>query len=95
MPAPTNPYQPYAALHAHPNGAGDQRPTAMRVLFDEGLLENGLAGKVFLVTGCSAGVGVETARALYAAGQSLNLRKSITIIKIYILMQKIQAPTST
>ena len=34
---------------------------------DEGLIDK-LAGKVFLVTGCSSGIGVETARALHATG---------------------------
>ncbi|KAF2217586.1 hypothetical protein CERZMDRAFT_104245 [Cercospora zeae-maydis SCOH1-5] len=69
MPPPVKPYQPYAALHEGPNGAGDQRPTAMQILHDEGLLEGGaLVGKTFLITGCSSGLGTETARALYATG---------------------------
>lgn len=57
MPIPTKPYQPCAKLHEQPNGPGDQRSTAMRVLHDEGLLDGGLKGKILLVTGCSAGLG--------------------------------------
>ncbi|KAM3420162.1 hypothetical protein BST61_g3460 [Cercospora zeina] len=68
MPPPASPYQPYAALHERPSGAGDQRPTAMQILHDEGLLEGALVGKTFLITGCSSGLGIETARALYATG---------------------------
>ncbi|KAK4498969.1 hypothetical protein PRZ48_009480 [Zasmidium cellare] len=68
MPLPTNPYQPYAKLHENPTGPGDKRPTTTQVLQDEGLLDGGLKGKVYLVTGCSAGLGAETARALHTAG---------------------------
>ncbi|KAI5366335.1 Putative short-chain dehydrogenase/reductase SDR, NAD(P)-binding domain superfamily [Septoria linicola] len=74
MPAPAKPYRPYAALHAEPNGSGDQRPTAMQILKDEGLLdeaEQKLHCKTFMITGCSSGLGVETARALYAAGANV------------------------
>ena len=69
MPAPVNPHRPYAAVHEHPNGSGDQRPTAMQILKDEGLLNDNLKGKTFMVTGCSAGLGIETARALHATGR--------------------------
>ena len=57
----------YAAAHAAPKGAGDGRPTALQIVQDEGL-EGKLSDKVMLVTGCSSGLGIETARALSATG---------------------------
>ncbi|KAL0934489.1 oxidoreductase [Colletotrichum truncatum] len=62
----------YAAAHERPLGPGDQRPTALQVIKDEGL-EGKLEGKVVLITGCSAGLGVETARAMLATGATLYL----------------------
>ncbi|KFZ14500.1 hypothetical protein V501_03199 [Pseudogymnoascus sp. VKM F-4519 (FW-2642)] len=57
----------YAAAHEKLLSPGDQRPTALQVIKDEGL-EGTLEGKVILITGCSAGLGVETARAMLATG---------------------------
>lgn len=57
----------YASAHSTPAGAGDARPTARQIIEDEKLL-NALEGKIALVTGCSSGIGVETARALHATG---------------------------
>jgi NAD(P)-dependent dehydrogenase (short-subunit alcohol dehydrogenase family) len=57
----------YAELYANPQGPGDARPTALLILKDEGLVGN-MTDKVFLVTGASSGIGVETARALHATG---------------------------
>ena len=57
----------YEAAHAEVNGAGDARPTAMDIIKDENLVDK-LQGKVFLVTGGNSGIGVETARAIYATG---------------------------
>ncbi len=57
----------YEAAHANVNGAGDGRPTAMDIIKDEGLVDK-LQGKVFLITGGNSGIGVETARAIYATG---------------------------
>ena len=48
-------------------GPGDARPTALQIVEDEGLTGK-LTDKVFLVTGVSSGIGVETLRALYATG---------------------------
>lgn len=57
----------YADAHKTPRGPGDARPTALRVVEDEGFIGK-LTDKVFLVTGVSSGIGVETMRALYATG---------------------------
>lgn len=57
----------YAAAHVNSKGPGDARPTAMQIVEDEGLIGK-LEDKVFLVTGVSSGIGIETMRALYATG---------------------------
>ncbi|KAJ4311743.1 hypothetical protein N0V94_007793 [Neodidymelliopsis sp. IMI 364377] len=49
---------------------GDARPTAQDVLKDEEL-ESKLFGRVFLVTGASAGLGVETVKALAMTGATI------------------------
>ncbi|KAI9168057.1 Oxidoreductase calI [Paramyrothecium foliicola] len=60
----------YAEAHAKPNGPGDARPTALQIVEDEGLVGK-LSDKVFLLTGASGGIGVETARAIAATGAKL------------------------
>ncbi|KAJ5323126.1 NAD(P)-binding protein [Penicillium brevicompactum] len=62
----------YAAVHQNTKGAGDARPTALQIIKDQNL-ENQLSGKVILITGTSSGLGVETARALFASGATLFL----------------------
>jgi NAD(P)-dependent dehydrogenase (short-subunit alcohol dehydrogenase family) len=62
----------YAAAHANPKGAGDARPTALQIVKDENL-EGKLSGKVIVITGTSAGIGIETARALSTTGATLLL----------------------
>ena len=62
----------YAESHKSPQGPGDSRPTALDIVKDEGL-EGKLSDKVFLITGCSSGLGIETARALSATGAKLFL----------------------
>ncbi|ETS86545.1 hypothetical protein PFICI_00373 [Pestalotiopsis fici W106-1] len=57
----------YVDSHKSPNGPGDARPTAMQVVEDEGRLGT-MTDKVFLVTGASSGIGIETARAMAATG---------------------------
>lgn len=57
----------HAPAYSSPAGPGDARPTAMQVVEEEGLAGQ-LVGKTVLVTGCSSGLGVETARALYQTG---------------------------
>ncbi|KAL8905169.1 MAG: hypothetical protein Q9207_002796 [Kuettlingeria erythrocarpa] len=57
----------YAAAHANPGGPGDARPSALDIVKDEGL-EGKLTDKVVLVTGCSSGIGIETAKAMAATG---------------------------
>lgn len=58
---------PYTEVHISPKGPGDARPTALGIIKDEGL-EGKLSDKVVLITGCSSGLGVETARAMSATG---------------------------
>jgi NAD(P)-dependent dehydrogenase (short-subunit alcohol dehydrogenase family) len=62
----------YAAVHATSTGPGDDRPTALQIIQDEDLVGK-LNGKVILVTGCSSGIGVETARALHETSATLYL----------------------
>lgn len=57
----------YAEAHENTKGPGDARPTALQIVKDEGLIGK-LTDKVFLVTGVSSGIGIETMRALYATG---------------------------
>ena len=59
----------YATSHNRSTiaGPGDARPTALQIIKDENLI-NALADKVFLVTGVSSGIGIETLRALHATG---------------------------
>ncbi|PSK53857.1 hypothetical protein B9Z65_7663 [Elsinoe australis] len=67
MSPPTSFYQPYADLHKDPQGEGDARPTAMKIIEDQGLI-NKWSDKVVLITGTNVGIGTETARALHATG---------------------------
>lgn len=71
------PYTPksqsrYAQTFVNPQGPGDARPTALDIVKDEGL-EGKLTDKVMLITGCSSGIGIETARAMAATGAKLFL----------------------
>ncbi|KAI9725629.1 MAG: hypothetical protein M1828_002914 [Chrysothrix sp. TS-e1954] len=61
---------PYASLHASPNGKGDARPTALKIVEDQNLFGM-LQDKVAMITGCSSGLGVETARALHMTGAKI------------------------
>ncbi|UPL01007.1 hypothetical protein LCI18_011941 [Fusarium solani-melongenae] len=74
----------YAAAHLKPNGPGDARPTALQIVKDE-KREKALNGKVVLITGCSSGLGIETARAMKATGATIlvtarNLEKARTAL---------------
>jgi NAD(P)-dependent dehydrogenase (short-subunit alcohol dehydrogenase family) len=62
----------YSAAHETPRGPGDARPTALQIIQDEGL-ENALTDKVVFLVGTSAGIGIETGRALAATGARLFL----------------------
>ncbi|KAM0281234.1 hypothetical protein ACHAQH_003665 [Verticillium albo-atrum] len=62
----------YAEAHAAPNGPGDARLVASQIVKDEGL-EGKWEDKVILITGCSSGLGVETARTLAVTGATLYL----------------------
>ncbi|KAK4981024.1 hypothetical protein LTR28_008748 [Elasticomyces elasticus] len=63
---------PYAQIHSSPDGPGDDgpgddRPTAAQIVRDQNLVGK-LQGKVFFITGCSSGIGVETAKAIHSTG---------------------------
>ncbi|RBR26418.1 uncharacterized protein FIESC28_00823 [Fusarium coffeatum] len=62
----------YVAVHKAASGPGDARPTAEQIIKDENL-EGKLTDHVVLITGCSAGIGVETAKAMYLTGATLYL----------------------
>lgn len=59
----------YAEVHklANLRGPGDARPTALQIVEDEGLVRK-LSDKVFLITGVSSGIGIDTLRALHVTG---------------------------
>jgi len=60
----------YTEAHLGTKGPGDARPTAEDILKDEGL-EGKFTDKVILVTGASAGIGVETVRVLSKTGATV------------------------
>lgn len=73
----------YAAAHVKPNGPGDARPTAQQIIDDDNLRAPALQDKVIVMTGASAGIGIDTARALASTGARLflgvrNLSKGAT-----------------
>ena len=70
MPAPEQPYRPYLERFKDPQGAGDQRPTAVEIIKDQNA-EGKLEGKVILITGGSGGLGLETAKALRLTGAKI------------------------
>jgi hypothetical protein len=51
----------YMESYRRPNlaGPGDARPTALQIIRDEGLT-GALTSKIFLITGVSSGIGIET-----------------------------------
>ena len=60
----------YANAHLNHSGPDDTCPTALQIIKDEGCLGT-MNDKVFLITGCSSGLGLETARALHATGATV------------------------
>lgn len=62
----------FSSVHQSPSGPGDARPTAIQIIKD-GTLEGTLNGRVAFITGCSSGIGVETARAMFLTGATLYL----------------------
>ncbi|KAF1924530.1 uncharacterized protein M421DRAFT_8632 [Didymella exigua CBS 183.55] len=61
-------------------GAGDARPTALQVIQDEGLTGK-LTDKVFLITGVSPGIGIETLRALHTTGALVFDTRSLKVTR--------------
>ena len=82
---------PYAEAHTSPKGEGDARPTAMRIIEDEGLIGK-LSGKIFLVTGSSSGIGIETVRALHDTGADVYMQVR-NISKGQKVLEDIQSTT--
>ena len=64
------PIQPYAERHQHPTGTGDDRPTAQEIIRDQQMV-GALPNATILITGCTSGIGIETAKALYQTGAKL------------------------
>lgn len=60
----------YRSRYENTQGPGDCRPTALEIIQDEDM-QGKLFDKVFLVTGCSSGLGVEIARALAHTGAKI------------------------
>jgi NAD(P)-dependent dehydrogenase (short-subunit alcohol dehydrogenase family) len=65
-----SPASKYYSVHVTPRGREDARPTALQIISDESL-EGKWADKTILITGGSAFVGAETARALHATGATV------------------------
>lgn len=75
---------PYEHLHKSLNGPGDSRPTAAQILEDQHV-KGKRTDKTIMITGCSSGLGVETARVLLETGATLyltarNLEKARTAL---------------
>lgn len=68
----STPFQPYTSAHCNIQGPGDARPTALEIVQDCDAFDK-LRDKNILITGCSGGLGAETARALYETGANLFL----------------------
>ncbi|CAG8971302.1 hypothetical protein HYALB_00001469 [Hymenoscyphus albidus] len=60
----------YEEAHKGAKGPGDHRPTAEQIILDDDLVGK-LKGKTMLVTGTSAGIGVETVRVLATTGATI------------------------
>ena len=67
---PEQPYQPYAKNHEVLNGPNDGRPSSLQILKDNDAIGK-LKGRIVLITGCSSGIGVETARYIHEAGATV------------------------
>ena len=62
----------YVSVHREPKGSGDERPTASQIIQDNEL-QGKWSGKTVMITGCSAGIGIETAKAIFETGATLYL----------------------
>jgi NAD(P)-dependent dehydrogenase (short-subunit alcohol dehydrogenase family) len=81
----------YHDANENRTGPGDSRPTAFEIIQDEGL-EGKLTGKIAVVTGSSSGIGIETVRALHAAGLTVfaTARKEQVLLDV---LQEIEKST--
>jgi NAD(P)-dependent dehydrogenase (short-subunit alcohol dehydrogenase family) len=62
----------WVSAYQNPAGPGDSRPTAKQIVEAENI-KGSWSDKTVLITGCSAGIGVEVARALAETGATLYL----------------------
>jgi len=58
--------------HADLSGPGDIRPSALHIIADQ-KISGALYDKTIVITGYTSGIGIETARALYATDATLCL----------------------
>ena len=80
-------YNRYAELHKLENdvGPGDHRLTAEQAVRDQDLVGK-WSDKVVLITGCSSGIGIETARAMRLTGATIymtarNIEKGTSVLR--------------
>ncbi|KAM0421196.1 hypothetical protein ACHAPT_011088 [Fusarium lateritium] len=83
----------YEAIHQSLNGPGDSRPTGLQIIEDENL-KGKWSDKSVFITGCSSGIGIETAKALYETGATVfatvrDLSKAKTALSTILDSQRV------
>ncbi|KAF9891129.1 hypothetical protein FE257_005065 [Aspergillus nanangensis] len=82
----------YAEVHKNPQGPGDARPTALQIVQDENLTGQ-MTNKTILITGASSGIGIDTAKALFATNATLYLAaRSLDKAKVALGPDLMQSP---